>query len=52
MTTISIVVAAYNCRPWIAELLESIRAQTYPRGRLETIVFIRKNGHRRGRRLL
>ena len=38
MTTISIVVPAYNCRPWITELLESIRAQTYPRDRLETIV--------------
>jgi len=38
MTTISFVVSAYNCRPWIAELLESIRAQTCPRDRLETIV--------------
>ena len=38
MTTISIVVPAYDGRPWIAELLESIRAQTYPRDRLETIV--------------
>jgi Glycosyl transferase family 2 len=44
MTTISIVVPAYNCRPWIAELLESIRAQTYPRDRLETIVIADGSG--------
>jgi Glycosyl transferase family 2 len=44
MTTISIVVQAYNCRPWIAELLESIRAQTYSRDRLETIVIANGSG--------
>jgi glycosyltransferase involved in cell wall biosynthesis len=44
MTTISIVVPAHNCRPWIAELLESIKAQTYPRDRLETIVIADGSG--------
>jgi glycosyl transferase family 2 len=38
MTKITVVIATHNSELWITEALESVRAQTYPRDRIETIV--------------
>jgi glycosyltransferase involved in cell wall biosynthesis len=38
MTKVTIVVPTQNSQQWIIETLESVRAQTYPRENIETIV--------------
>lgn len=38
MTKISVVIPMYNSQEWIEETLQSVRNQTYPADRIETIV--------------
>jgi len=38
MISVTIVIPILNARPWISATLDSIRAQTYPLDRIETIV--------------
>jgi hypothetical protein len=38
MTKITVVIPTHNSQQWIIETLESVRSQTYPRRRIETIV--------------
>jgi glycosyltransferase involved in cell wall biosynthesis len=38
MAKITVVIATRNAAAWITEALESVRAQTYPSGKIETIV--------------
>ena len=38
MTSISVVIPIYNSQDWIEETLRSVRDQTYPADRIETVV--------------